>query len=326
MNEKKPLISIFVPVYCVEEWLDRCISSIVSQTYTNLQIILVDDDSPDRCPEICEKWASIDSRIQVIHKKNEGVSVARNVGLENATGDYISFVDSDDWIDASFYEILLNTLLQNDLDIIECGSRESDGTTIPREKNWNLTICDDLSAMEKHIKDEMFSVVIWNKLYRRDIINVPFKAGKYAEDLFWTYKILANCQRLGHINVRMYYHFLRNNSFTGAPYSIRRIDLVEGAYERYCFINSVYPTLVLYAKENLWGLCIYHEQMLLKHPELGKKLISINRKKLHKWMRAAKGICDKKITLSVKQKIWLLLYRFFPSLICRLRNFLNIGL
>ena len=147
MNEKKPLISIIVPVYCVEEWLDRCISSIVSQTYTNLQIILVDDDSPDRCPEICEKWASIDSRIQVIHKKNEGVSVARNVGLENATGDYISFVDSDDWIDASFYEILLNTLLQNDLDIIECGSRESNGTTIPREKNWNLTICDDLSSM-----------------------------------------------------------------------------------------------------------------------------------------------------------------------------------
>ena len=104
---KGPLISVIVPVYKVEQYLDRCLQSIVNQTYKNLEIILVDDGSPDNCPQICDEWAKRDKRIKVIHTQNRGVSTARNIGIDVANGQYIGFVDSDDWIEEDMYEFLL---------------------------------------------------------------------------------------------------------------------------------------------------------------------------------------------------------------------------
>ena len=118
------LISVIVPIYNVEKYLDKCVESIVTQTYKNLEIILVDDGSPDRCPEICDKWAEKDERIKVIHKKNGGLSDARNEGYAVSSGEYISFIDSDDYIDREFYAILSNAL-DNGTDIAECATRLS---------------------------------------------------------------------------------------------------------------------------------------------------------------------------------------------------------
>ena len=116
-----PLISVIVPIYNVEKYLDRCVDSIINQTYKNLEIILVDDGSPDNCPQMCDDYAKKDSRIKVVHKENGGLSDARNVGMEVATGEYVSFIDSDDYISLDFYETLLETIVDNDSDIVECG-------------------------------------------------------------------------------------------------------------------------------------------------------------------------------------------------------------
>ena len=115
-----PMISVIVPIYNVEKYLARCVDSIVNQTYKNLEIILVDDGSPDRCPQMCDDYAEKDSRIKVIHKKNGGLSDARNAGMAVATGEYISFIDSDDWIETSMFELLLNNIFQYDCEI-SCG-------------------------------------------------------------------------------------------------------------------------------------------------------------------------------------------------------------
>lgn len=115
-----PLISVIVPIYNVEKYLVRCVDSIVNQTYKNLEIILVDDGSPDRCPQMCDDYAEKDSRIKVVHKKNGGLSDARNAGMAVATGEYISFIDSDDWIETSMFELLLNNIFQYDCEI-SCG-------------------------------------------------------------------------------------------------------------------------------------------------------------------------------------------------------------
>ena len=122
------LISVIVPVYKVEAYLDRCVQSIVDQTYTNLEIILVDDGSPDRCPQMCDEWAKRDNRIRVIHKENGGLSDARNAGMQAASGTYIAFVDSDDWLELRCIEYLYQTAEKNACEIVGCAFRMTDGT------------------------------------------------------------------------------------------------------------------------------------------------------------------------------------------------------
>ena len=130
------LISVIIPVYNVEKFIDRCINSLINQTYKNLEIILVDDGSPDNCPGLCDDWAKKDNRIKVVHKQNGGLSDARNAGLERSTGDYIMFVDSDDFVDETICEVLLNDLKNNDADFSMCG----------------VEICNDYSANSKNKK------------------------------------------------------------------------------------------------------------------------------------------------------------------------------
>ena len=122
-----PKISVIIPVYGVELYLDKCIESVVNQTYRNLEIILVDDGSPDRCPTICDEWAELDNRNKVIHKKNGGLSDARNAGIRIASGELIGFVDSDDWISEGMYQLLYENMIENNSDISACGSRNGLG-------------------------------------------------------------------------------------------------------------------------------------------------------------------------------------------------------
>lgn len=120
LSKMNKLVTIIIPVYKVEKYLDDCLISIVNQTYKNLEIILVDDGSPDSCPSLCEQWAENDARIKVIHKKNGGLSSARNAGLKIATGDFIGFVDSDDWVELDMYAMMVKALEENDVDFVAC--------------------------------------------------------------------------------------------------------------------------------------------------------------------------------------------------------------
>ena len=166
-----PLISIIVPVYNVEAYLHQCLQSILDQTYTNLEIIVVDDGSTDHSPAICDHFAALDARVKVIHKKNGGQSAARNIGLDTASGEYIGFVDSDDWIDNDMYETLYNLISQYGADISACThylEYEDGRPTVYRSKEEIMTF-NHADVMKTLFEDKIIKNYVVEKLYKRDL-------------------------------------------------------------------------------------------------------------------------------------------------------------
>ena len=218
------LISVIVPIYNVENYLVRCIESIINQTYSNLEIILVDDGSPDKCSIICDEYAKKDSRIKVIHKKNGGLSDARNAGLDIATGEYIGFVDSDDYIDKNMYKEMINELIEKNADIVSCAINNiySDRTEII---NIDEEIYDAELALKNLILGKNINQTVWNKLYKKEVIgNILFEKGKINEDEFWTYRILANSKKIITLNKPLYSYLHRASSIMGQGYSEKNLD------------------------------------------------------------------------------------------------------
>lgn len=215
-----PLISVIVPVYHVEAYLEKCIKSIIAQTYKNLEIILVDDGSDDGCPQICDEWAHRDSRIKVIHKKNGGLSDARNAGLELAKGVYIGFVDSDDYIDCTFYEKLYKALVKGNADLSMCNYKMVDcNGNDDKYDNNNLPIHDEVLLGKEVFIDKILSgrygywVVAWNKLYKKElIVGKKFIVGKYHEDEYFFNSVMPICKRVACIEQPLYYYVQRSGS------------------------------------------------------------------------------------------------------------------
>lgn len=237
-------ISVIVPVYKVEAYLDECVQSLVDQTYQNLEIILVDDGSPDNCPAMCDAWAERDSRIRVIHKENGGLSDARNAGIDSATGDYIAFVDSDDWILPEMYEKLLAALKAEHADISACNilSCFPDHT-----RAWG---CREYTAggperfLELLYADTSFPVAAWNKLYPRQMWEeIRFPKGKICEDAFTTYRLVHSAHRIVQIPDALYCYRIRENSIMTSGFRLQRMDEEEAWRANYDFIRDNYPSL-----------------------------------------------------------------------------------
>lgn len=211
-------ISVIVPVYKVEKYLDRCVESIVNQTYKNLEIILVDDGSPDNCPAMCDAWIEKDERIRVIHKENGGVSSARNLGIDESTGDYIGFVDSDDWIEPDMYESLLNAIKNTDSDVAICGFYyESLLQTICSEG------CDCILNGKDILKTYILDNIrpeLWNKLFSVRLFVGNERLDEqcaYAEDLLFNYHLFKKAKRVVEIkNCKYHYQQGCENSVTAA--------------------------------------------------------------------------------------------------------------
>ena len=263
-----PLLNVIVPVYKVENYLDRCVESITAQTYRNLEIILVDDGSPDNCPAMCDAWAAKDSRIKVIHKQNGGLSDARNAGMTIATGEYIAFVDSDDWLNADMYSVLMNAIEQTGADTAGCSFIRTDGENIPEAANGEpgTKVFGNHEIMSELISDRVIKQVVWNKVYRADKIkNVLFEVGKYHEDEFWAYLALSKCERYAAVDFTGYYYFQRTDSIMGEGYSLKRLDAIEAKLRRVEFCKTNYPELLSKAKLNVLTSCLYHCQLALLH-------------------------------------------------------------
>ena len=261
------LISVIVPIYKVEEYLDRCIESVVNQTYQNIEIILVDDGSPDDCPHKCDEWAIKDSRIKVIHKINGGLSDARNAGMEIASGGYISFIDSDDYISLDFFETLLSVMEKENSDIVECSVVKfyEDGRFEEYSDDLAVTTFETESALSGLISENPFHQHVWNKLYKTQLVkDIPYAVGKFNEDEFWTYQVFGRAQKVSKINKTMYYYYQRSSSIMGGNYSIRRLDALEGKANRQKYIQKEYPALALQAKIDLYNSCIFAYQNVLK--------------------------------------------------------------
>ena len=238
------LISVIVPVYNVEKYLDRCMESICRQTYSNLEIILVDDGSTDLCPVLCDNWAKLDSRVRVIHKKNGGLSSARNAGIIAAHGKYLGFVDSDDYIHTEMYEKLHDAICKNNADLAICSFKKmfENGSVDERLVSSPLidgtfNINEILHKLNMTTDEYVYFVVAWNRLYRKELFNyVNFPIGKIHEDEFTAHMFYDHCTSITTIKDSLYYYMIRENSIMNKPLSNSSFDGVEGVYSRYQYL------------------------------------------------------------------------------------------
>lgn len=258
------LISVIVPVYNVEKYLPRCVDSILAQTYTKLEIILVDDGSPDRCGEICDEYAKKDPRVQVLHQKNSGVSAARNNGIDISNGEYISFIDSDDWIEKDYFQHYIGAMRQ-DVDMVVSPYVQNDekGDVISPFNKTERAVWEQSKAIQEILS---WSHVGWGPvacLYRRAKINtIRFPVDiVYGEDLAFKYAVLKQCRVVQYIPYAGYHYFSNPNSACNSYDVIKRIQdlsLIEGILRnepreipQNFFIEQYIMRLVFYYRDNL---------------------------------------------------------------------------
>lgn len=231
------LISIIVPVYKVEQYLPRCIVSLLGQTYKNIEIILVDDGSPDGSGAICEEYANKDERIKVIHKRNGGASSARNAGLDVARGKYVCFVDSDDYVSSRFIERLYTLLLENDADIAQCECiRTKEDLVEFDDLNAGADVLDIVQILKHlHAYDESRDpfVVVWSKIYKRDLFrNIKFTEGMICEDEVIAPKLFYESKKTVIFKEKLYAYFMSDDSVMRSGFSIKRVDILYALAER----------------------------------------------------------------------------------------------
>lgn len=239
------LLSVIVPVYKVEDYLHQCIDSILNQTYKNLEVILVDDGSPDESGAICDEYAQLDSRVKVLHQENAGLSAARNRGIEVCHGDYVAFVDSDDYIDVHMYKELIDFLEEENLDIVVCsGYRDKDGIIKGGSYSYEKEIFEKDRFMPAALTTRFTPA--WDKVYKRKVIgDVRYPEGRKFEDSATTYLIFNNANRVGSYDKPFYYYRVNMNSITQTSFDAKsRWDYVEGYIERLGFARRKYPQLV----------------------------------------------------------------------------------
>ena len=234
------MISVIVPIYNVEAYLHQCVDSIIGQTYTDLEIILVDDGSPDNCGAICDEYAKKDPRVRVIHKPNGGVSDARNVGIENATGDFLFFVDSDDYLDPDAFELMLPVFYKNNLDILGIGSYRVKGNQVQsHSQNENLRLFTREQALHDTFVYDSFTA-IWGKIYKKSVIgNIRFPKGRLFEDSATCHLFINNARRIGLWNHCSYYYRKNPSSITQSSFNAKkRYDFVIAYQERLDFVRE----------------------------------------------------------------------------------------
>ena len=212
------MISIIIPIYKVEQYLDECVTSVIKQTYKDIEIILVDDGSPDSCPQKCDEWAKKDGRIKVVHKKNGGLSSARNAGLKVAIGEYIGFVDSDDYVDETMYEDLMQVMDLNEKTMVVSSPiiRNTDGVFTPYKVGTYDYKDGDTMSFDEYMKLFLgmnMDATVWNKLYKREFIQTMFREGRNNEDYLFMYynvKNVFNTDKLLAVTDKAHYYYRDN--------------------------------------------------------------------------------------------------------------------
>ena len=216
---------------------------------------------------MCDDYAEKDSRIKVVHKKNGGLSDARNAGMAVATGEYISFIDSDDYVSDDFFECLLDVMNKENSDIAECSVVKlyEDNRFDEFSDDLSVKTYDTHDAMSALIAENPFYQHVWNKLYKTELVkDIPYAVGKLNEDEFWTYQVFGRANKVARLNKTMYYYFQRSSSIMGVGYNIRRLDALEGKANRQKYIENNFPELSTQAKIDLYGSCMFAYQSVLK--------------------------------------------------------------
>ena len=288
MSQEKALISIIIPVYKVEKYLEKCIQSVINQTYENLQIILVDDGSPDNCGKICDEYAKKDHRIEVIHKSNGGLSDARNKGLEMAKGEYIGFVDSDDYIEADMYEVLYNLLKQYNADVSICNFYTvSQGKISIKNADNGINEYNRIEILKEILLDKNIQSYAWNKLYKKELFDeIKYPIGKKYEDIGTTFYLLEKCNKVVVTGKSEYYYINRQDSIVNNVTESTITDYIELIMQRYDYIEENIKELSSYNKDYLKRILKTAEKDIKSLNEVGdytKKKYEELYNKVHKF-------------------------------------------
>lgn len=289
-----PKISIIVPVYKVEKYLHKCVDSILKQTFKDFELILVDDGSPDRCGEICDEYARKDNRVRVIHKENGGVSDARNVGIDIAKGEYIGFVDSDDYIELDMYEFLYDYLIKSGSDISICGIachiRKNGVDKLIREPSSadSRGVLTGKQAFSEVLKSKLFSVNPVNKLFKAELFSDDrFPKGKISEDAFLIPKIILKAKKVVYDNEFKYYYVRRNGSITTAAFSEKDYYVIDAYRAHLNIVKQKYPELLKEAEfRYLWSNMYVLDKMFISSSEVPRddydKILKVVKKNFFK--------------------------------------------
>lgn len=257
MEHNKALVSIIVPVYNVERYVGRCLESLIHQSYTNLEIIVVNDGSTDNSLSVCEKYAKKDNRIKVVTQNNRGLSGARNIGLRNCTGEFVTFVDSDDWIHCNMVEYLYHALLRYNTEISLCASlrvseeqisdkkyEEIDGLVYTRDEFMQLFLNGTFTAC-------------WSRLFRRDVLSgFEFPEGLNCEDYIYMYEAIRRTNSVVGFSLPLYYYYVRENSIVNESFSLKKFDQYYSAKKLYELVKIHTPEYTELSVTRLAGAII----------------------------------------------------------------------
>ena len=235
----RDLISVIIPVYKVEKYLCRCVDSVLEQTYTNMEIILVDDGSPDNCPVMCDEYARQDSRVKVIHQENAGLSGARNAGIDMAQGQWLAFVDSDDYLAADFLGRLYQACVNTGSSLSVCRWEYVRGETIPEHGTGETRVYTGREMLANlYVPDGAYFVVAWNKLYRKELFeDIRYPLGRIHEDEATTYRIYDKVKKAAYVDRSLYGYFVTPVSITRG-FNPKRMDWVTAVAERLDFFEQ----------------------------------------------------------------------------------------
>ena len=315
------LITIIVPVYKVEQYLHKCVDSILAQTYTNIEVILVDDGSPDNCGKICDKYAEKDKRVKVIHKANGGLAEARNVGLDIAHGEYLGFIDSDDWIELDMYEELYTALTGSNADLSMCGLNLIYKKNIVQIGIYDKPqIIENEELMRRYFTESAILSSACNKLYRKKLFDrLRYPVGRIFEDRHISLELFSLVDRAVHIGETKYNYLQRGGSIVHSSFNPRLLVALEIAEKEKCFINEKYPSLNPLAIESPAKAAVFVMKVIAalenfnKNREIYKKIVEY----LAKEIESLNGQIS---TKQLSYYINICKHNFLFYIYCRLRH------
>ena len=264
--ENNYLISVIVPVHNTVNYLRKCIESIRNQSLENIEIILVDNLSTDGSSEVCDEYASMDTRVKVIHLSVANASVARNAGIDMASAPYIGFIDSDDYIESDMLEYMYTRLTEAGADMATCGLYEVYSDRIEQQKEEKDFVCSGEEAFRCILQGHTIRGEIWNKLIRRSCIeDLRFPKGKLYEDIYFTVDMMQRIKKVAVGTKPKYYYLHREDSITGKPYRPQLYDIIDGYTKNYKVVQKAFPSLTEEAECLwLWSRFIVLDKMLLE--------------------------------------------------------------
>jgi len=276
-----PLISIIVPVYNVKEYLKRCVESLINQTYRNIEIIIVDDGSTDGSELLCDNFKNTDKRIKVFHKKNGGLSDARNFGISHSTGQYIGFVDSDDFIDKNMYEILMKNIIKNDADISICKFTITNKNSFKIKPETDIKVFSKEEAMKEVMLGNYFQSHVCNKLFKRKLFsNLKFPEKKWYEDVYSMHLLIHNSEKIVSSNYCGYAYFRRKESITNCTWNNKHFDWLDALENIKRFYKINYPEYL----DEVCNVYVFANLLLIRKlcltKKSGKKLIELLRENI----------------------------------------------